>query len=175
MDVLLETHVLRWASLVDVGVCRRGPFFVLQKNADDEFYAAAYQIDEPGRQMLVMDARLVGQCSTCTGGGGGGASGLLQKGYRAEITGIVESVGEGEFQHPHKIQVQSVRSSSFADDICTAGTGSGESVQDARRTPSLRPTVRPTNSPTNLPSDIPSMLPSDMPSNIPSMHPSSSS
>ena len=72
--------------LVDVSVCKKSPFHVLESNPPDldTAYGPGWTVDD--NRLLVENARQVGNCDTCTG------DGSLRDGYRAEVIGNVLSL-----------------------------------------------------------------------------------
>ena len=72
--------------LVDVGPCVGSAFHILEDNPPDldTAYGPGWAVDD--NRLLVENAREVGKCGTCKGGGG------LRDGYRAEVIGNVVSV-----------------------------------------------------------------------------------
>jgi hypothetical protein len=111
--------------LVDVGVCRAGPFYILgdpmiQNNGD--LYTVEYVLDDAGRLTLIDLARAEGKCSTCMG------DGALVRGYRAEVIGVVTALATAEIP-AIQLTLTSARTSNGLSDVCAGlakpGTCSG--------------------------------------------------
>lgn len=123
-DITLESpdrHSLH--CLVDVGVCNRGPFYILGNAAAASAtpYTVDYLLDDAGRQMLLDLARQAGEqgyCRTCTGDSTTG----LAAGYRAEVVGQVTALGSDNDNSPVEIRVTSARTSNGLDDevVCAS-------------------------------------------------------
>jgi hypothetical protein len=81
-----EEHTVH--CLVDVQQCTASGYqLLLDPPAGSTTYCAAYTLDAAGNAMIIEDARRKGVCSTCSG------AGVLRKGYRAAVRGIVTGSG----------------------------------------------------------------------------------
>ena len=70
--------------LVDVPICYEGGFeLLIDPTPPDTIHCRAYTLDNAGRDMVLDHARAIGDCETC------GASGMLEKGYRATVAGTL--------------------------------------------------------------------------------------
>jgi hypothetical protein len=97
--------------LVDVGVCRAGPYYILgDPMKDGDMYTVDYVLDDAGRLKIIDLARAAGKCSTCTGDGD------LVRGYRAEIIGVVTALATADA--PITLMLTSARTSNGLTDAC---------------------------------------------------------
>jgi hypothetical protein len=75
-------------------------------------YIRAFQFDdEHGKQDLLAAARLVGECSTCEGGGS------LARGFRAEIRGMVVTARNGDI--PAMVHLEMMQHSNELSTVCS--------------------------------------------------------
>ena len=113
------THrcVARFISLVDVDECRESDYEMLADPADGQsMFTRAFRVDDNGKADLVAEARSVGdtsRCGTCTG-----ENGMLARGFRAEVNGVVTALADGET--PATLQVTSAVNSNDKATICGA-------------------------------------------------------
>eukprot|EP00978_Attheya_sp_CCMP212_P000661 scaffold1312_cov54-Attheya_sp.AAC.5 len=81
-----EKHSLH--CLVDVTQCRRSGYnLLLDPQEQGGLYARLFQLDDIGNEMVLTEARALGDCSTCK------AEGTQRFGYRATIKGTVTDMG----------------------------------------------------------------------------------
>jgi hypothetical protein len=117
--------------LVDVNVCNRGPYYILGDprsavgggggGGSGMLYTVDYLLDDDGRLTLIDLARAVGSmsagCSTCQGNTENG----LQRGYRAEVIGVVTALATADA--PIRLMLTSARTSNgLLAEVC-AGFG----------------------------------------------------
>eukprot|EP00550_Attheya_septentrionalis_P008207 CAMPEP_0198297912 /NCGR_PEP_ID=MMETSP1449-20131203/38846_1 /TAXON_ID=420275 /ORGANISM="Attheya septentrionalis, Strain CCMP2084" /LENGTH=403 /DNA_ID=CAMNT_0043999017 /DNA_START=153 /DNA_END=1364 /DNA_ORIENTATION=+ len=117
--------------LVDVSQCRRSGYnLLLDPQEPGGLYARLFQLDSGGNEMVLTEARAIGDCSTCM------AQGTQEFGYRATIKGTVTDMGSSST--PATLETLAVLpvGSSCQDDIFededgnptedgTPGTGGG--------------------------------------------------
>jgi hypothetical protein len=127
--------------------CVDSGYNILREPQDDGLYSVAYRVDDVGRDLLVELGRSIGQmgnypaCSTCTGT----EDGTLLQGFRAEVTGIVTSLGSGTDSDPPTLQVTNANPSNGRSDFCAAT----QQVTDPPTvTPSQQADAAATNAPT---------------------------
>jgi hypothetical protein len=100
-------------SLLDVDNCVQSGYNILREPEGDGLYSVAYGLDDGGTKLLVGLGRSVGECETCTG------NGTLQKGFRAEVTGVVTGLGNGTVYGPPTIRVTMAVPSNGRTDFCS--------------------------------------------------------
>jgi hypothetical protein len=106
--------------------CVNSGYNILKEpEADGGLYSVAYGLDGDGRDLLVTLGRSVGECETCMG------NGTLQKGFRAEVTGVVTGLGNGTVYGPPTIRVT------------TAVPSNGRTVFCSDRQPTMAPAMAP--------------------------------
>jgi hypothetical protein len=121
-DVTLEypdRHTIH--CLVDVGVCRAGPFYILgdpMMKDNGDLYTVDYVLDDAGRLTLIDLARAEGKCSTCMG------DGALVRGYRAEVIGVVTALATAETP-AIQLTLTSARTSNGLTDVCAGRSKPG--------------------------------------------------
>merc|ERR1712137_1153671 len=91
--------------LVDVGVCRNSPFWLLspQKSTLSNQHAPLFKLDASGQATVIDLARQVGRCSTCTG------QGSLFAGFQATVAGRLV----GDVLHTVAVDLSSVSCASL--------------------------------------------------------------
>lgn len=102
-------------SLIDIDRCRSSNYEMLMEPASEgELYTRAFQVDDAGKEVLIgiaADVSSTRGCSTCTGN-----SGDLQRGFRAEIRGIVTALADGDT--PATIQLTEAVHSNGLETVC---------------------------------------------------------
>jgi hypothetical protein len=102
-------------SLLDVDECVSSGYNILREPEGSGMYTVAYRLDDEGRDLLVSLGRSAGQCGTCNG------NGSLKKGFRAEVTGVVTSLGSGTVSDPPTLRVTSAVPSNGRTGVCSGG------------------------------------------------------
>jgi hypothetical protein len=120
--VLDISHCLIYiSSLLDVEECVDSGYNILREPQGGGLYSVAYRVDDAGRDLLVELGRsngLMGDfpaCSTCTGT----QDDALLKGFRAEVTGVVTSLGNGTIYDPPTIRITTAVPSNGRTDFCS--------------------------------------------------------
>lgn len=87
---LEEPNLHSLHCLVDVISCAESPYEVLLDPApgSNSDYTRGFVLDEEGKALVITKAREVGVCDTCDG------TGTWEKGFRAEIHGTIEALGQ---------------------------------------------------------------------------------
>jgi hypothetical protein len=118
-------------SLLDVDQCVSSGYNILREPAGSGTYTVAYRLDNEGRDLLVRLGRSAGQCGTCSG------SGSLEKGFRAEVTRVVTSLGSGTNSDPPTLRVTMAVPSNGRTDFCSG------------RQPAMAPSLPPPSPPSS--------------------------
>jgi hypothetical protein len=160
-DVTLEfpfRHTVH--CLADVGVCNAGPFYILgdppMTNSDGtvpQLYTVDYILDDPGRLVLLDLARQAGSrdsgCGTCVGQGGDTA---VTRGYRAEVIGVVTTLGDDTT--PTLLTITSARTSNGLTMVCPGFEPDGTMIAT---TPTASPVAAAVLGTTENPTTLPPM------------------
>lgn len=122
-------------SLLDVDQCIESGYTILKEpENEDSNYTVAYSLDDAGTQTIVQIGRAagpVGMCETCTG------SGDLMKGLRAEVRGVVTSIGSDD--EPPTITVTTATVSNGRSDFCGPTTSINTTTDPNVTTPTKNP------------------------------------
>jgi hypothetical protein len=149
--------------LLDVEQCVDSGYNILREPQGGGLYTVAYRVDDAGRDLLVELGRSIGQmgdfpaCSTCTGT----EDGTLLQGFRAEVTGIVTSLGSGTDIDPPTLQVTSAVPSNGRSDFCAA-------TQQVADPPTIAPSQQADAAATNAPTVASSLEETIGPTEMPS-------